>query len=178
MKSIYIKDKEFELSIPEHDIAQAVKEIADAINEELKDENPLFICVLNGAFMFASDLMKRITIPSEITFVKLSSYQGTESTGKVRQLIGLDYSVTDRTLVILEDIVDTGITMEYIQNYLWANGANKIRIASIIQKPDALVRNIKVDYVGIKIPNHFIIGYGLDYDGYGRNLPEIYTLKK
>jgi len=177
MDSIQIKDKKFHLSVAENDIQLAVQRVAEQINAELKDDNPLFICVLNGAFMFASDLFKQITIPCEITFIKLSSYEGLYSTGAVKEIMGLNESVVDRTVVIVEDIVDTGVTMERILESLSAKGVRKIRVATFLQKPDALVRNIKVDYVGIKIPNQFIVGYGLDYDGYGRNLKELYVVE-
>jgi hypoxanthine phosphoribosyltransferase len=176
MENIQIKDKKFTLSIPENEILQAVKNVAEQINNDLKDDNPLFICVLNGAFMFAADLMKYVNIPCEITFIKLSSYAGLYSTGAVKEIMGLSESVVDRSVVIIEDIVDTGVTMERILESLSSKGVRKIRVATFLQKPDALVRNIKVDYVGVKIPNEFIVGYGLDYDGYGRNLKEIYTV--
>lgn len=176
MKTIQIHDKKFTLSIPEEDIQKAVKNVAEAINKEMSESNPLFICVLNGAFMFAGDLMKTIDFPCEITFVKLSSYEGIYTTGSVKEVIGLNESVVDRNVIVVEDIVDTGITMERILNSLTAKGAKSIRVATFLQKPDALQRDIRVDYVAMKIPNDFIVGYGLDYDGYGRNLKDIYTV--
>ena len=176
MTTIQIKDKKFSLSIPEAEILKAVREVGEAINRDLADKNPLFLCVLNGAFMFASDLMKTVTVPSEITFIKLSSYDGLYTTGSVKEIIGLNESVVGRTVVVVEDIVDTGLTMERILDSLQAKGANEIRIATFLQKPDALQRDITVDYVAMKIPNDFIVGYGLDYDGYGRNLKDIYTV--
>ena len=176
MSIIQIKDKKFTLSIPETEIQQAVREVGEAINRDMADKDPLFICVLNGAFMFAGDLMKTVTIPSEITFIKLSSYEGLYTTGTVKEIIGLNESVVGRNVVVVEDIVDTGITMERILGSLRAKGANEIRIATFLQKPDALQRDITVDYIAMKIPNDFIVGYGLDYDGYGRNLKDIYTV--
>ena len=176
MPNIQIKDKEFALSIPEEEILKAVKEVGLAINRDLEGTNPLFICVLNGAFMFAGDLMKTINIPCEITFIKLSSYDGLYTSGTVKEIIGLNESVVDRNVVVVEDIVDTGITMERILSSLKAKGASDIHIATFLQKPDALQKDIKIDYVAMKIPHDFIVGYGLDYDGYGRNLKDIYTV--
>lgn len=176
MNNIRIKDKEFTLSIPENEILAAVKRVGEEINKDLAGTNPLFICVLNGAFMFAGDLMKTVNIPCEITFIKLSSYEGLYSTGEVKEIIGLNESVVGRTVVVVEDIVDTGITMERILNSLTAKGAKDIHVATFLQKPDALQRDVQVDYIAMKIPNDFIVGYGLDYDGFGRNLKEIYTV--
>jgi len=176
MKIIEIKDKRFSLSIPEVEIQAAVRRVAEDINRDIADKNPLFICVLNGAFMFAGDLMKTINFPCEITFIKLSSYDGLYTTGAVKEIIGLNESVVGRNVVVVEDIVDTGITMERILSSLRAKGANEIKVATFLQKPDALQRDITVDYVAMKIPNDFIVGYGLDYDGYGRNLKDIYTV--
>lgn len=176
MKIIEIKDKKFSLSIPEADIQAAVHRVAEEINRDIADKNPLFICVLNGAFMFAGDLMKTINFPCEITFIKLSSYDGLYTTGAVKEIIGLNESVVGRNVVVVEDIVDTGITMERILSSLRAKGANEIKVATFLQKPDALQRDITVNYVAMKIPNDFIVGYGLDYDGYGRNLKDIYTV--
>jgi len=176
MSTIQIKDKTFRLSIPESEILAAVRKVAEDINRDIAGKNPLFICVLNGAFMFAGDLMKNVNIPCEITFVKLSSYEGLYTTGSVKEVIGLSESVVGRNVVIVEDIVDTGITMERILSSLRAKGANEIKVATFLQKPDALQRDITVDYVAMKIPNDSIVGYGLDYDGYGRNLKDIYTV--
>jgi len=176
MDTIQIKDKKFRLSIPESEIQAAVKNVAEQINRDIADKNPIFICVLNGAFMFAGDLMKNVNMPCEITFVKLSSYDGLYTSGVVKEIIGLNESVVGRNVVVVEDIVDTGITMERILSSLRTKGANEIRVATFLQKPDALQRDIKIDYVAMKIPNDFIVGYGLDYDGYGRNLKDIYTV--
>lgn len=176
MDVIQIKDKQFRLSIPSEKILEAVEKVGYQMNKDLADKNPLFICVLNGAFMFASDLMKIVNVPCEITFVKLSSYEGLYTTGAVKEVIGLNESVVGRTVVVVEDIVDTGITMEKILNSLEAKGAKEIYVATFLQKPEALQKDIKLDYIAMKIPNDFIVGYGLDYDGYGRNLKNIYTV--
>lgn len=176
MNIIEIKDKKFSLFISEAQIQIAVSKVAEAINCDLAGKNPLFICVLNGAFMFMGDLMKAVNIPCEITFVKLSSYSGLQTTGNIKEIIGLNENIEGRNVVVVEDIVDTGITMEQILSSLRTKGANEIRIATFLQKPDALQRDIQIDYVAIKIPNDFIVGYGLDYDGYGRNMKDIYTV--
>lgn len=176
MSTITIKDKQFKLSIKSEIIQEAVAKVGERINKDMADKNPLFICVLNGAFMFAGDLMKIVDIPCEITFIKLSSYEGLYTTGSVKEVLGLNESVIGRNVVVVEDIVDTGITMEKIINSLQTKGANSIKVATFLQKPAALQRDIQVDYVAMKIPNDFIVGYGLDYDGYGRNLKDIYTV--
>lgn len=176
MDTIQIHDKKFRLSVTEAEILAAVKRVGEEINRDASELNPLFICVLNGAFMFAGDLMKVVNFPCEITFVKLSSYEGLITTGSVKEVIGLSESVVGRNVIVVEDIVDTGITMERILRSLEAKGAKSIRVATFLQKPEALQRDIRVDYVAMKIPNDFIVGYGLDYDGYGRNLKEIYTV--
>jgi len=176
MKRIKLLDKEFALSIPASDIKKALWEMAVKMNKELHDKNPLMICILNGSFMFSADLMKLFNFPCEISFVKLSSYQGMGSTGKVKQLIGLDEKIEGRTVVLLEDIVDTGVTIESLTRQLNSMGPRDVKIATLLYKPDACKRELSLDYVGMEIPNDFIVGYGLDYNGYGRNLPDIYTL--
>ena len=176
MGNVKIKDKEFALLIPEAKILKQIDRVADEINKDLADKNPLFVCVLNGAFMFASDLMKRVHISSEISFVKLSSYQGTSSTGSLKELIGLNEDIKGRNVVIVEDIVDTGYTMVSILEQLKKKNAGDVRIATLLHKPNALKVDLKLDYVAMEIPNDFILGYGLDYDGYGRNLADIYKI--
>ena len=176
MSIITIKDKQFRLSIQAEIIQESVKKVGEQINREMADKNPMFICVLNGSFMFAGDLMKTVNIPCEITFIKLSSYEGLYSKGSVKEVLGLSESVVGRNVVIVEDIVDTGITMEKIITSLESKGTNSIKIATFLQKPAALQRDIKIDYIAMIIPNEFIVGYGLDYDGYGRNLKDIYTV--
>ncbi len=175
---IRVIDLNFETSIPEEAIHARVKEIGEQINNDLADKNPIFLGILNGAFMFASDLFKQITIPCQITFLKLASYEGTKTTGTVKQLIGINQELKDRTVVVLEDIVDTGITLDTIVRQLSGYQPKEILVATLLHKPEATKREVKLDYVGFEIPNEFVLGYGLDYDGYGRNLPEIYTLIK
>lgn len=173
---IKVIDLTFETSIPEASVQAEVKRIADEMNRDLADKNPIFLGILNGAFMFASDLFKQITIPCQITFLKLASYEGTKTTGTVKQLIGINQDLKDRTIVILEDIVDTGITLDTIIRQLSGYQPKEILVATMLHKPDALQKEVKLDYVGFEIPTEFVLGYGLDYNGYGRNLPEIYTL--
>ena len=176
MSRVKLLDREFELSIPEEKLLKAVDQVAEKMNKELEGKNPLMVCVLNGSFMFASDLMKRLTIPCEISFVKLSSYSGTGSTGQVKELIGLNEDISGRTIVLLEDIVDTGLTIINTVEQVKQMGPADVKVATMLFKPDACMRDVKLDYVGMDIPNDFIVGYGLDYDGYGRNLKDIYTV--
>ncbi|MCT4588484.1 MAG: hypoxanthine phosphoribosyltransferase [Carboxylicivirga sp.] len=176
MSRVKLLDREFELSIPEEKLLKAVDQVAEKMNKELEGKNPLMVCVLNGSFMFASDLMKRLTIPCEISFVKLSSYSGTGSTGQVKELIGLNEDISGRTIVLLEDIVDTGLTIINTVEQVKQMGPADVKVATMLFKPDACKRDVKLDYVGMDIPNDFIVGYGLDYDGYGRNLKDIYTV--
>lgn len=173
---IKVLDKEFKISIDAATIDTAVTEIADKINIDYQGRNPLFLIVLNGAFMFASDLLKKITIDCEITFVKLSSYSGTSSTHTVRELIGLDESLEGRDIIIVEDIIDTGITMGNTIPKLQHLNAKDVKIATLLFKPKAFQKDYKIDYIGIEIENDFIVGYGLDYDGHGRNLADIYKI--
>ena len=177
MGRIKIADKEFDLFIPYEKIRAVVEDIADKMNEDLPGKNPLFLCILNGSFMFATEIFKRISLlDAEISFVKLASYQGTSTTGTVKELIGLNEDLTDRTVVILEDIVDTGITIEKTLQQIWSKNPKEVQVATLLLKPDALKREVKLDYVGLEIPNDFIVGYGLDYDGRGRNLIDIYKV--
>lgn len=177
METVKIKDKEFELFLTQEVIEEAITKVAEKINKDLADKDPLFICVLNGSFMYASELMKRVTIASEISFVKMSSYKGTTSTGKIKEIYGLEEDVKGRTVVIVEDIVDTGYTVTMMLDQLSCDEPKEILITTMLLKPEALMHPVKVDYVALNIPNDFILGYGLDYDGYGRNLPNIYKLK-
>ncbi len=179
MKRVKIHDKEFELFIPYEKIRSAIEAIADKMNEELAGKEPLFVCILNGSFMFAAELYKRIDIiESEVTFVKLASYKGEKSTGSVKQLIGLNEDIRGRTVVVLEDIIDSGITIDNIINQLEGMEPAEIRIATLLLKPDALQIEVKIDYLGIEIPNDFIVGFGLDYNSRGRNLIDIYSVIK
>lgn len=177
MKSVKIKDKEFDLFISEAEILRSIDRIAEQMNKDLDGKNPLFVCVLNGSFMFASELMKKVNIPSEISFVRMTSYQGTQSTGQVKEIYGLEENITGRTIVIVEDIVDTGHTMSLIIDQLKSGNPEEIKIATLLFKPEALKKKVKLDYVALEIPSDFIVGFGLDYDGYGRNLADIYKIK-
>lgn len=176
MDTIQIKDKKFSVSITEQEILREVTRVANEINRDLEGENPLFLSVLNGSFMFTADLMKRITIPCEISFVKLASYQGISSTGTIKEVIGINEDLTGRTVVIVEDIVDTGFTMQRLLETLGTRNPKNIYIASLLVKPGKLMVDLDIKYVAMNIPNDFIVGYGLDYDGFGRNYPNIYTL--
>ena len=178
MRSITLHNKEFEIFIPETEISAIVHSMANEINNSvIKD--PLFIAVLNGSFLFAADIMRKINIPNcEISFIKLSSYLGTESTGEVNELIGLGKNIRNRNVVILEDIIDTGITLEKIISLLEKEEVANIKIATLLFKPEAYKKEIEIDFIGKSIPNDFVVGYGLDYDEIGRNLPHIYKLKE
>ena len=176
MSTIKVKEKPFVIPIPEAEILTAVQRVADAINHDLEGKEPLFLSVLNGAFMFTADLMKRITIPCEVSFIKLSSYEGTSSTGQVRQLMGLNQCIKGRTVVIVEDIVDTGLTMQKLLELLQAQEPAEVHIATLLLKPDKLKVPLHIEYAAMQIPNDFIVGYGLDYDGFGRNYKDIYTV--
>jgi hypoxanthine phosphoribosyltransferase len=173
---IKVKDREFELFITEKEINNAIAKVAAQINKDLDGKDPLFICVLNGAFMFAAELMKRVTIPCEVTFVRVASYKGTMSSGVLKEIYSLEEDIEGRTVVIVEDIVDTGNTMLLVLDQLSCDNPKEIRIATLLFKPEALKCDIKPDYVALEIPNDFILGYGLDYDGYGRNLADIYKI--
>lgn len=176
-ETIAIKDKQFELFIEQEVIEQGIKRVADQMNRDLEGENPLFLAVLNGAFMFAGELMKEVSVPSEITFVRLASYQGVSSTNRVQEVLGLNESIKDRLVVIVEDIVDSGNTMVALMDELRKHEPAEVRIATLLFKPAALQQDITPNYVALEIPNDFIVGYGLDYDGYGRNLKDIYKVK-
>ena len=176
MAIVKIKYNTFKTSISQEEIQQRIKEVAARINKDMAGKNPLFLGVLNGAFMFAADLMREITIPCEISFVKLASYQGTTSTGKVKEIFGINEDLTGRNVIIIEDIVDTGRTMKQMVESLGTRRLESVHICSLFVKPDKLQEPIDVDYACFSIPNDFIVGYGLDYDQLGRNLKEIYTL--
>ena len=176
MEKIKVHDKFFEPYIMHEDVLRAVNNVAKKIMEDYKDKNPLFVSVLNGAFMFSSDLFKAYQYTAEISFIKLSSYRGIKSTEEVKTLIGLDEEVGGRDIIILEDIIDTGITVANLIQDIKKYKPSSVKIATLILKPKALKTNIVPDYVGLEIPNDFIIGYGLDYDGLGRNLKDIYKI--
>ncbi len=175
---IQIHDKHFVPFISSKELDFAIASMAKQVENDFVDEVPLFIGVLNGAFMVVSDFMKHYNKPCEISFVKMSSYEGTATTNDVKELIGLDQDLTGRSVIIIEDIVDTGNTVAKLKKIFKAKGVKTLKIATLFFKPDAYLQDIKLDYVGIRIPNKFIVGYGLDYDGLGRNLPEIYQLKE
>lgn len=173
---IKVHDKTFEPYIDAATITARIQELASEINKDYADKRPLFIAILNGAFMFASDLFKEVTIDAEICFIKLASYKGTKSTGNVITSIGLDEPLKDRHVIVLEDIVDTGKTLYEFLPQLQNQQPASLKIAALLHKPEALKFPVKVDYLGFSIPNRFVLGYGLDYDGLGRNIKEIYQL--
>jgi hypoxanthine phosphoribosyltransferase len=175
--TITIKDKQFELFIEQEVIEQGIKRVAQQMNAELDGKNPLFLAVLNGAFMFAGELMKEVSVPSEITFVRLASYQGTATTHRVQEVLGLNESIKGRSVIVVEDIVDSGNTMVALIAELMKQEPAEVKIATLLFKPAALRQDITPDWVALEIPNDFIVGYGLDYDGYGRNLKDIYKVK-
>jgi hypoxanthine phosphoribosyltransferase len=176
MDSIQIKDKSFTRFISSAEIQSIVGEIADKIAADLAGKNPLFIVVLNGAYIFAADLLRRFDFDCEVTFVRLSSYKGMETTSKVREVIGLYENLAGREVVIIEDIIDTGISMGFFLDRIRETSVKSVRLATLLFKPDAFRKDYHIDYIGIKIPNEFILGYGLDYDGLGRNYPDIYKI--
>ncbi len=176
MKQVKLHDKTFAISMPEEEILKAIDITAERMVADLDGKHPLFVVILNGAFMFASDLMKRVEIQADMTFIKVASYEGTESSGKIKEILGMTENVKDRTVVIIEDIVDSGFTMNSIVQQLNNQGAAEIHIATLFYKPEANKYNLPLTYVVKEIPNDFIVGYGLDYDGLGRNMKDIYTL--
>ena len=176
MPTIQLHDKSFEIYLPEEEIQEKIKGIADQLNRDYKNKRPLFIAILNGSFMFAADLFKYLTIDAEVCFIKLASYRGMKSSGHVITAIGLDVDLYDRDVVILEDIVDTGKTLNEFLPKLDHQQPKSLKIAALLHKPDATQFELKIDYLGFSIPNKFVVGYGLDYDGLGRNLKDIYQL--
>ena len=176
MSIVKIKDKTFQTSITESEIKQRVKELAAKLSNDLKGKNPLLLGVLNGSFIFAADLMREMTIPCEISFVKLASYQGITSTGKVHEVLGINENLSGRDIVIVDDIVDTGRTMKQMVESLGTRNPASIHICTLFVKPDKLEEPLDIEYAAFSIPNDFILGYGLDYDQQGRWLKEIYTL--
>jgi hypoxanthine phosphoribosyltransferase len=176
MKEIRILDKKFREFITEKAIQERVDELARQMNEDLAGKDVVFLGILNGAFLFAADLFRRINLDVRISFVKLASYEGTSSSGSIKELIGWNEDIKNKTIVIIEDIVDTGNTLDRITGELGIRKASEIKVASLLFKPSSYIKDIPVDYVGFEIPNDFVVGYGLDYNGYGRNLPSVYTL--
>jgi hypoxanthine phosphoribosyltransferase len=176
MSVIQVNGKKFQPYIGAEELQLRIKEMAASLNKDLEGQRPLFIAILNGSFMFAADIFKHLTIEAEISFIKLVSYKGTKSTGNVITAIGLDEDLFGRTVVILEDIVDTGRTLSMFLPQLEHQQPKKLMIASLLTKPEAMVHPIKIDYLGFSVPDKFLLGYGLDFDGLGRNLPQIYQL--
>jgi hypoxanthine phosphoribosyltransferase len=178
MKKVKILDKEFKITIPAASVKQVIDNMALQITNDYADEEVFFVGILNGAFMFSADLIKKIRLPCQVSFVKLSSYDGSSSSGEVRELIGLIDDIKGRHVIVLEDIVETGLTLETIIKLLKPMKPASLKIATLLFKPQAYQQNLKLDYIGLEIPNQFIIGYGLDYHGYGRNYEDIYSAIK
>lgn len=176
MKRVKILDKVFEPYLSASEIDKALTDIAEKINQKYRGKDPVFIGILNGSFIFAADLMKKINFDCEISFVKVASYQGTKSTGHVRQLLGMDQDVSGRDVIILEDIIDTGNTIEAVNQIISGMGANSVAVATLLFKPEVYEKELPIEYVALEIKSEFVIGYGLDYNGFGRNLNEIYIL--
>lgn len=177
MERIKLHDKEFRIFIPYSKIEEAIKEVAAQLNKDYKDkEMPIFLSVLNGSFMFSADLLKNIDFQCEISFIKLSSYSGTSTTGEIREVVGITTSVKGRDVVVLEDIVDTGNTVEELDRILREQGARSVKICTLLLKPEAYHKSLPIDYVALEIPSDFIVGYGLDYDELGRQYKDIYVL--
>ena len=177
MNTIKIKDKEFVPMISEAEIKERVRAVAQQISKDMEGKNPLLLAVLNGSFVFAADLMREITIPCEISFVKLASYQGTTSTGKVKEVIGINEDLSGRTIIIVEDIVESGLTMKRMIESIGTRNPESVNICTLLLKPDRLKTDLDIRYVAFSIPNDFILGYGLDYDQQARGLKDIYVLK-
>lgn len=176
MSRVTIKDKTFEVSIPEAQVKERVRELAQQMSRDLEGKNPLFLGVLNGAFIFAADLMREMTIPCEISFVKLASYQGTTSTGTIQEVIGINEDLTGRTVVIVEDIVESGLTIKRMMEQIGTRNPASVQVCTLFFKPEKLKEDLTLDYVAFSIPNDFIVGYGLDYDQQGRQLRDVYSL--
>lgn len=176
MNNVTIKGKTFRPSITEEEILKSVKKVAERINRDMAGKNPLFLAVLNGSFIFAADLMREITIPCQISFVKLASYEGTTSTGKVTEVIGINEDLSGRTIIIVEDIVDTGQTLKRMIETLGTRNPESVHICTLLVKPEKLTVDLNIEYAAMEIPNDFIVGYGLDFDQEGRNLRDIYTI--
>lgn len=176
METIKINDRRFKISIPEAEIKNRIKTVAAQISKDMEGKNPLFLGVLNGAFIFAADLMREMTIPCEISFVKLASYQGTTSTGTIQEVIGINENLTGRTVIIVEDIVESGATMKRMIEQLGTRSPASVHICTLFFKPEKLKEELDLDYVVFRIPDDFIVGYGLDYDQGGRGLKDIYTI--
>ncbi|MGC1392583.1 MAG: hypoxanthine phosphoribosyltransferase [Bacteroidales bacterium] len=176
MKEICILDKRFREMLTEKAIQQRIEGLARQLNSDLAGKDVVFLGILNGAFLFAADLFRRIEFQARISFVKLASYEGTSSSGSIKELIGWNEDIKNKTIVVVDDIVDTGNTLERIVDELVIRKASEVRIAALLFKPGAYTKDIPLDYIGFEIPDDFVVGYGLDYDGFGRNLPSVYSL--
>ena len=178
MKKITLKDKTFKIFIPYEKIADAIDKVADKINNDFRgcEDFPILLCVLNGSIMFTGELMKRLEFNCQVVSIKLTSYEGTNTTGKVREAMGLTADVNGRRVIVVEDIVDSGNTIVELKEILASKGATESRICTMLLKPEAYKKDVAIDYVGLEIPNDFIVGFGLDYDEYGRNFKDIYVL--
>ena len=176
MTDIQVREKKFSLFLSESEIRKGIERVAESIKLDVKEKDPIFLCVLNGAFMFAADLFKLFDFPCELCFIRLKSYEGTQTKGKVKEIYGLAEDIKDRHVVILEDIIDTGYTMYGLVEKLIQKEPASLQIATMLFKKEALKLNVIPDYVAIEIPNKFIVGYGLDYEGHGRNLRNIYSI--
>ncbi len=173
---LQIHDQQFEIFIPKESISERIKEIADQINRDYLNRNPLFLSILNGAFILTADLFRAIEIPAEVSFIRLKSYRRMETSGKVKELLGLEDNIFDRDIIIVEDIVDTGKTLAHVLEEFQELGTKSIEILTLLYKPEAVKKKLDLRYVGFEIPNDFVVGYGLDYEGHGRNLPDIYKV--
>lgn len=177
MNSVIVKDKTFRPFISSEEIQKRLAEMGARLSQDLEGKNPLFLAILNGSFVFAADLLRHIATPCEISFIRVSSYSGMESTGKLTEVIGLKEDIEGRTVVIVEDIIDSGFTMQGLVKTLRAKNPADLRICTLLTKPGNLKVDLDIPYCAFEIPNDFIVGYGLDYDGYGRNLPAIYVVE-
>lgn len=176
MEIIQVKDKKFRTFMKEEFILQQVKRVATQIHADMQDKNPLFLSVLNGSFMFTADLLKELNMPCEVSFIKLSSYNGISTTGQVNEVMGLNTDIKGRSVIIVEDIIETGITMKSLLDTLQQQEPAEVRVCTLLLKPGSLQEKLDVHYAAMSIPNDFIVGYGLDYNGYGRNYRDIYTI--
>ena len=175
-KKIKLQDKVFKVMIPAEEIDKAVERVAEQLNKRYEGHTPVFLGVLSGSFLFLSDLVRKTTFDSQLAFVKISSYDGTESTGQVKQQFGVDFDIEGRDIIIVEDIVETGHSMNYLLDYLRSKNPASISICTLFFKPDKFLYEYKIDYTALSIGNEFIVGYGLDYNQLGRNLKDIYVI--
>lgn len=176
-KTIRLKDKDFVLHIPEQDIVKAITQMAENIRQDVKGKSPLFVGILNGVYMFVAELMSKLSPDYELTFAAYSSYRGTKSSETVEEILPIRSEIQNRLIILLEDVIDTGLTMQYVTQKLYNAGANDVRIATMLFKPNALKCNLKPDYIGMEVDNDFLVGFGLDYDGLGRSSRDIYKIQ-